>query len=305
MSNEQYRETPEQLHEQHEQEVGETLIPAEEHEVQEVQTELPEEREEKIAEKKASIQEEIEQSLQKKDTGEEEFSSTPVETPEAPREKENWISKKWKKVMLTLGLAAAVSTPGFAKNDSKDIEDSLSKKEYRVTNEDEGEKPFEQIIAQEKIGHITIEGRMLIPQADTTKEVYAFYFSDDGKSKNSLGEFMAAMQRKGYTPADGILLEQIYMQNKDVAEFNKKAKWLLAPVPATDGDDTRASEKMIVTEKDGTVKYVIPQNAVFPTKTPQGLGRYEISEGVPNDTHGFVFYKVKEKKTAQFQEGVQ
>lgn len=155
-------------------------------------------------------------------------------------------------------------------------------------------KGFEQKKDGETIGHITIEGHTYIPQKDTTKEFYSYHFSETGKTKNSLGEILSIMKSKGLEPADGDMLEKIYKENESNIEFTQKIKWLMAPTPEPDGDDTRAKEGFMTT-KNGKISYVIPEHSVFPTKNPKGLGRFELDQGFEASEYGILFYKKIEK----------
>ena len=89
-------------------------------------------------------------------------------------------------------------------------------------------------------------------------------------------------------------LEKIYKENESNIEFTQKIKWLMAPTPEPDGDDTRAKEGFMTT-KNGKISYVIPEHSVFPTKNPKGLGRFELDQGFEASEYGILFYKKIEK----------
>lgn len=176
----------------------------------------------------------------------------------------------------------------------KTPEDSAKLNKNTVEMKTAGIKtPFEEDATRETFGNITLEGNIYIPFSDTTKEVYAYYFSGEDKIDHKIGSIIEIMEKKGFAPADGKLLHALYDQNKTTPAFNKKTTWLLAPTPESSPDDTRSNEKMI-SEKDGKIETVIPSNAVFPTKNPQGLGKFEVDQGLSLDDYGIVF--VKEKK---------
>ncbi len=274
-------------------------------EVPVTRTEAVEETNAKVQEVSAAIHEELATATKEVEKTPEVPGTSFTVTSDKQTASEGFLKRavaKGRKMLMLLGMTGVMASSAHAGSNSTLEHDGSSTPEKTAAAPSEGEKPYEQVFSQEKVGHITLEGRMLIPQSDTTKEVYSFYFSDDGKSKNKLGEFIALMEKKGYLPVNGDMLASIYNQNKDDPMFGKKAKWLLAPVAAEDADDTRSNEKKLVEHKDGTFEYVLPANAVFPTKNPTGLGRYEISQGIPNDSYGFLFYKVK--TTAHYQEGL-
>lgn len=210
-----------------------------------------------------------------------------------------------------LGLATMLGFTQKASAGTSTPEDSLGKKTLteKINPSDSTEKSttnkdYEQKAINEKIGHVTIEGSIFIPQKDTSKEVYVYYYSDDGKSENSLAEILNAMKQKGLRPADRNLLEEVYNQNKDDEQFNKKTKWIMAPTPESDADDTRQNEKYMVT-KNGKTQFVLPEHAVFPTKSPNGLGRFEIDQGFDPKEYGLMFYKQIEKNnTASYESGL-
>jgi len=180
-------------------------------------------------------------------------------------------------------------------------EDSLGKKPLieKVSPADSVQsktlrKGFEQTRDAETVGKITIEGHIYIPQKDTTKEFYSYHFSENEKNKNALGEILSIMKSKGFEPANGEMLEKIYKENENNIDFIQKIKWLMAPTPELDGDDTRAREGFMVT-KNGKTSYAIPEHSVFPTKNPKGLGRFELDQGFEVSEYGILFYKKIEK----------
>ncbi len=197
-------------------------------------------------------------------------------------------------------LASLFGFGGKAKAEG-DPSDSLGKKPTTekvytdsIQKSTPSSKSYEIKVDNETKGHIKIESHVVVPQKDTTKEAVIYYFSDDGKSKNSLGEIMLLMKEKGFYPGDRELLNNIYEENKNNPEFARKMKWVLAPTPEGDADDTRSQEGHYITNK-GKTSYVIPEHAVFPTINPRGLGRFEISEGFNSGEYGILFNKKVEK----------
>ncbi len=176
-------------------------------------------------------------------------------------------------------------------------------------------KSFEENDTKETFGDITLEGNIYIPQSDTTKEVYAYYFSGGENNEHKIGSIIEIMKKKGLVPADGKLLREVYDQNKNNSTFKNKTAWLLAPTPEGAVDDSRANQKVIATHTEkgsvnkivestkefdiiekvpitvSTVEVVIPEHAVFPTKNPQGIGKFEVDKNVPTDGYGYLFVK--------------
>ncbi len=274
-------------------------------EVPVIKTEAVEETNAKVQEVSAAIHEELATATKEVEKTPEVPGTSFTVMSDKQTASEGFLKRaaaKGRKMLMLLGMTGVMASSAHAGSNSTLEHDGGSTPEKTAAAPSEGEKPYEQVFSQEKVGHITLEGRMLIPQSDTTREFYSVYFSHDGKSENTLGEFLTLMKKKGYIPANGKMLEKIYNQNKDDPLFNKKAKWLLAPIPAGDIDDTRPNEEKVINHEDGSIEYIFPTNAVYPTKNPVGLGRYEISQGIPNDSYGFLFYKVK--TTAHYQEGL-
>lgn len=194
-----------------------------------------------------------------------------------------------------LGLGATKEAKAGGGEDSLKLKNQVEKTAFADSSVSKGfTKGFEQTRDGETIGNINIEGHTYIPQKDTTKEFYSYHFSEESNSKNALGEILSIMKAKGFEPANGDMLEKIYQENKNNIEFMQKAKWLLAPTPEADGDDTRATEGFMVT-KNGKTFFAIPEHSVFPTKNPNGLGRFEINQGFEASEYGILFYKKLEK----------
>lgn len=272
--------------------------------------------------------EEIRKAQTKKGTEIEKWDSKPTTTFKAPTMQKSGHAKGWRNWILGIsslltGLGASATKE--AKAGGEPI-DSLGKKNKieSVSNptdslmKNKEKKPFEQTISKEKFRHITIEGHIFVPQKDTSKEVYVYYFSNDGKEKDPLNAIISEMRSKGYEPADGELLGNVYNQNKNNPEFNKKLRWVIAPTPEDDSDDTRANEKstIIKTEtvfegegkekverKITKIETAIPSHAVLPSINPNGLGRFELNNSFSlEEGYGLMFTKKveKEENTNQF-----
>ena len=231
---------------------------------------------------------EIDQAVAKKDKGDQkvEFHELDPKVYQKPRGAvRNFVLS----AAALLGFGASAMKAG-ATNPGDTLE---SKKMTAQTH-----KAYERIDHNETVGHITLQSETLIPQSDTTREVYAVSFDDDGKSKSALGLAIALMQSKGYFPADRDLLEEIYTQNNNDPSFEKKMKWLMAPTPETDANDTKQNEKVLVS-KDGKTAVVLPDHSVLPTKNPQGLGRFELDQGIVLNEYQLLFWKSAEKNNSE------
>lgn len=274
-------------------EANEQLVGSNKIEISEKAKKELEEEARDIAFRQSETAEDIRRAQAKKGKEVEKFEGVVYQIPKG---KSGNGFKNW-----SLAAFAGLLSLGASAKESKNPEAELKKDTLlgkTITPSDSLEsktnspKPYEQKVDGETIGHIKVEGHILIPQKDTTKEVYVYYFSDDGKSKNNLAEIVNLMKQKGFVPIDGDLLEDIYNQNKNDPEFNKKVKWVVAPTPEGDEDDTRRQEGVYVTTK-GKTAYLIPENAVLPTINPRGIGRFEIKKGFDPSEYGVGFYLPK------------
>ncbi|HVY36015.1 MAG TPA: hypothetical protein VG982_01945 [Candidatus Paceibacterota bacterium] len=256
--------------------------------------------------KSISVEHAIDTAQEKKSMGDESWVD---ERPKEERKKPWYL-----RVAAMFGIAGAMAIPHKA--DAKTLEDSLSHKDAKVVamkNDPTdslqakiagGVKTITAIQEGKKVGNVTIESRYLIPYHDKTVEVCVVKVSGNENDNNKAGAIINAMQKEGgWQPASEDILTAVATENPN---FSKKMPWVMSLVPKSDQNDTRANEGYTyVSEENGEEKIenVIPEHAVFPTRTPIGPNRFEADQGISysEDDYGYIFYR--KVTAAQYESG--